>query len=222
MAKNKYYAVKVGKVPGIYQSWSKAEEQVRGFSGAKFKSFSTEKEAEQYMSDMALDMIDVKDTVDKVNESIIFEIKNLLDNQVIAFVDGSYLMDKGEERYSFGAVLITNKGEYNLCQAFTDKDKIDSRQVAGEIEGVKQSILWAIQNKKTEIKIFYDYDGIEKWAKKEWKANKKLTQDYVKFMEEYFKKIKITFEHTKAHTGIEYNEKADRLAKSVFSHKTLM
>ena len=53
MAKRKFYAVKRGKVPGIYQTWGQAEEQVKGFSGAEYKSFPTLEEAEKYISNKA-------------------------------------------------------------------------------------------------------------------------------------------------------------------------
>ena len=36
---NKYYAVKVGKTPGIYQTWDECKANVDGFSGALYKSF---------------------------------------------------------------------------------------------------------------------------------------------------------------------------------------
>ena len=49
MAKRKFYAVKSGKIPGIYQTWNQAEEQVKGFSGAEYKSFPTLEEAERYI-----------------------------------------------------------------------------------------------------------------------------------------------------------------------------
>lgn len=42
----KYYVVWAGKTPGIYSSWEDCLEQIRGFPGAKFKSFGTEKLAE--------------------------------------------------------------------------------------------------------------------------------------------------------------------------------
>ena len=85
--------------------------------------------------------------------------------------------------------------------------------IAGEIEGVKQAILWAIESNKQRIKIFYDYEGIEKWATKEWKSKVKISQEYSKFFDEKSKLINIEFEHVKAHSGIVYNEKADELAK---------
>lgn len=90
---------------------------------------------------------------------------------------------------------------------------MDSRNIAGEIEGVKQAILWAVESNKQRIKIFYDYEGIEKWATKEWKSKVKISQEYSKFFDEKSKLINIEFEHVKAHSGIVYNEKADELAK---------
>lgn len=45
----KFYAVKVGKVPGIYHTWDECKKQVHKFSGAIFKSFESKKEAEVFM-----------------------------------------------------------------------------------------------------------------------------------------------------------------------------
>lgn len=88
------------------------------------------------------------------------------------------------------------------------------KNVAGEIEGSKQAIQWAVENKKNQIKIFYDYIGIEKWANKEWKAKNQLTRGYVSFIENMSNTIVISFEHIKSHSGIKYNEMADQLAKN--------
>ena len=41
MAK-KYYAVRQGRVPGVYTTWADCEKQVKGFGGAIYKSFPTE------------------------------------------------------------------------------------------------------------------------------------------------------------------------------------
>ena len=41
MAK-KFYAVRNGRVPGVYMTWADCEKQVKGFGGAIYKSFPTE------------------------------------------------------------------------------------------------------------------------------------------------------------------------------------
>ncbi len=47
MAKaGKYYVVWVGREPGLYRTWASAEQQIKGFAGALFKSFATQAEAE--------------------------------------------------------------------------------------------------------------------------------------------------------------------------------
>ena len=46
----KYYAVRKGRVPGIYYSWDECRAQVDKFSGAEFKSFHSEREAELYLN----------------------------------------------------------------------------------------------------------------------------------------------------------------------------
>src|SRR5918998_1011602 len=46
MAKHKFYVVWKGRQNGIFTTWAEAEQQVKGFLGAQYKSFDTLKEAE--------------------------------------------------------------------------------------------------------------------------------------------------------------------------------
>ncbi len=46
MGKQKFYVVWNGRKRGIFTSWAECEEQVKGFPGARFQSFSTKAEAE--------------------------------------------------------------------------------------------------------------------------------------------------------------------------------
>lgn len=45
----KFYAVKTGKIPGIYTSWDECKNQINGFKGAVFKSFTSEAEAKNFI-----------------------------------------------------------------------------------------------------------------------------------------------------------------------------
>lgn len=48
--KQKYYVVWRGQKPGIYPSWEQCKEQVQGFEGAQYKSFTDRDEAERAYS----------------------------------------------------------------------------------------------------------------------------------------------------------------------------
>ncbi|MCM3714485.1 ribonuclease H [Halalkalibacter oceani] len=47
MAKQKFYVVWKGRKTGIFPTWAECEAQVKGFTGARFKSFATKAEAEK-------------------------------------------------------------------------------------------------------------------------------------------------------------------------------
>ena len=46
MAGKKYYTVWKGVNPGVYDSWTDCQLQIKGFKGALYKSFNTREEAE--------------------------------------------------------------------------------------------------------------------------------------------------------------------------------
>lgn len=47
MAKQKFYVVWEGVTPGVYTSWTDCQLQIKGYEGAKYKSFDTREEAER-------------------------------------------------------------------------------------------------------------------------------------------------------------------------------
>ena len=46
----RYYAVKKGRIPGIYRTWEEAKKQVDGFSHAEYKSFEKITDATEYLN----------------------------------------------------------------------------------------------------------------------------------------------------------------------------
>ncbi|MCG8585001.1 MAG: RNase H1/viroplasmin domain-containing protein, partial [Pirellulales bacterium] len=44
--KKKFYVVWEGTVPGVYSNWAECESSIKGFAGAKYKSFPTLESAE--------------------------------------------------------------------------------------------------------------------------------------------------------------------------------
>ncbi len=219
MAKQKFYAVAVGKRPGIYYSWDECKAEVDGIKGATYKSFPTLKEAAAYLAefDGYEDGPAPKNASDrdKVNSLIEEKIEALKDDEVIAFVDGSY--DAENECSGYGAILLFSDGSRQELSRHFDKayseDFIALRNVAAELEGVKAAIEKGIDAGKKKITVFYDYSGIENWARDIWNANKDITKSYKAFIKENEKKIEIGFFKVSSHTGVTLNEEADALAK---------
>lgn len=229
MAKKKYYAVRVGRIPGIYNTWDECKTQTDGVSGAKYKSFSSLEEAEHYIQDVTEESNGVVSDTTSSDSDLNLQVKNRISllgkDEVLAFVDGSY--DVTEEKSAFGAIIFSCGGNRDvLYRAFTKQlgeEFISLRNVAAELEGVKEAVNWAIQYSKTKISIYYDYEGIEKWAKGEWTAKKTLTKDYVRFIQEKSAVLQIEFVKVPAHAGVEYNEEVDAIAKNALlakGHKT--
>ena len=100
-----------------------------------------------------------------------------------------------------------------------NEENTSMRNVAGEILGSETAIDYAIQHDYKAIYIYYDYEGIEKWANGIWKANKTGTKAYQENIKEKRNKIVIEFIKVLAHSGDKYNEIADKLAKKAVGIK---
>lgn len=204
----KLYAVKVGKVPGIYESWEDCKSNVDGYPGARYKSFNTAGEAALYMGwtkEAALS----EDTKDMGGSPLYIAENGCL----TAYVDGSFNSATGE--YGFGAVLIDCSGNIvdRLCEKGNDAELASMRNVAGEIKGSEGAMRYAADKGYRKIVIYHDYEGIAKWCQGLWKTNKSGTINYKKVYDELSKHIHIEFRKVKGHSGDKYNDMADALAK---------
>ena len=198
----KVYAVKVGKKTGIFKTWEECKKQVEGYSGAKFKSFKTIEDAKKYLGALTINPTNENKTNNELKPEDKSREKLEKNSKLIAYVDGSFNQNKN--KYGFGCVFLNKKKDkviYTCKGSGNDIACSTMRNVSGEILGSIYAINYAIKNKFTQIDIYYDYAGIEKWANQEWKANKKETQEYQKFVKEARKIIKVNFIKVQAHTG---------------------
>lgn len=190
----KFYAVKKGRKPGIYLSWSECEAQVKGFNGAQYKSFKTKEEAQKYLG--------VQKEKQKESPEVTVPSEHL-----DVYVDGSYMNGKYSWAfvvYEDGQVIHQDYGVGTNAAAAT------MNNVAGELAAAMRAVKWAAANKK-EIVIHHDYQGVSSWVDGSWKTKNEFTQAYRNFMAPY--KSIVKFNKVAGHTGIEGNELADKLAK---------
>lgn len=196
MAK-KIYAVRNGRVPGIYTSWEDCQKQVSGFSGAVFKGFATQDEAITFLNSE--------------------EKSNLSEYEATAYCDGSFNIEDG--RFSYGAVIFWNDKKYTFSESFFDGELSKMRNVAGEIKGAEKVFSFCLENGIKSVELFYDYEGIEKWCTGKWKRNKEGTILFHNNFVEISKLLNVKFTKVKGHSGDKYNDEADSLAKEALGIK---
>lgn len=132
---------------------------------------------------------------------------------MVFYVDGSY--DKDTGCFSYGVVVLADDGGIacTLSRAFGNDGMSSMRNVAGEIMGATAAIEYAVAHGAEEIVVCHDYQGISSWPDGTWRAKNAYTQDYKKYVQGVRETTPVRFVKVSAHTGVEYNELADRLAK---------
>lgn len=217
----KYYAVKIGKKPGIYRKWDDCKAMVHGYPGAVYKSFQTLAEAEAFLGtgDASATVTgngDASTTVAGQLESPTGAVEKTQSQTggvpgVYAFVDGSY--NAATKVYGYGGFLIHDGKKEILQGSGAEAEMASMRNVAGEVLGSMAAIERAVELGLPEVTIYYDYMGIEMWATGAWKRNKAGTIAYYDYIYSVRDQIRIHFVKVKGHSGVDGNEEADRLAK---------
>lgn len=194
----KWYAVRVGRIPGIYQTWGECLKQTQKFSGAVYKSFETEAEAVAWLE------------LGQHSQQLTDESVDL--TGIVAYTDGS--LDREKNLASYGIVFIKDDTDVvfktNNAYVMTLEDSLAN--VGSELLGAMEVVRLARLNGWSTIKIGYDYQGISCFATGEWEARQPLTRYYRDYMQQAMKDLTIYFIKIKGHTGHCWNEEADRLA----------
>ncbi len=205
MAK-KFYAVKVGLIPGIYENWADCQAQINGYSGAVFKGFATREEAEQFLGgEESRKMPEPDGEVQQLTLPIWDE------TEAVAYVDGSY--DVATGNFSYGMVIFHDGVEEHFSKKYENSQLASMRNVAGEIEGARAAMQYCLDHKLKSVTIYHDYMGIAAWCTGDWKAKQEGTMDYARFYQKAVEQLEIRFQKVKGHSGDKYNELADTLAK---------
>ncbi len=224
--KQKYYAVRHGISTGIFRTWAECRANVHGVANAQYKSFESEEEALHYLEmggihtagtgagsapgASAAAGADPGSSEPGTSATADADPNTAL---LTAYVDGSY--EHALRRYSYGCVFLLPDGNViRDCGSGTHPEAAALRNVTGELLGAAAAVKFALLNGYQSLRICYDYQGIELWATDGWKANKDLTRAYRNFMQKHMEHLQISFQKIAAHTGVEWNEEADRLAKS--------
>lgn len=193
---SKFYAVRQGRNIGIYLNWPACEKQIKGYSGAQYKSFRTQEEAQVYLQIES-------HPITKSN------ICSHLNQQNIYYTDGSHSMQKG----GYAIVKPYEFIEYGPVDIFPCTNNIAEFYAIDRAcsQAQPESIIYT--DSMYAVSSLNEY--IHNWLINDWKtANSKPVKNkdliLTVFQKCQFKHIKIC--HIKAHSGHTYNELANDYA----------
>lgn len=227
MARKEYFAVVKGAETGVFPGgWARAQPLVAGHSGARYKGFSSEGEARRWFeahSEAAappargglVAYVDGSNRSDGSEASWAYVLcEEDADGAITDLVGEEYgvvgesdlpahiaLADALQQRNILGECLAAIKAVQSIANLPTSALPTETVVVDGE--GVTRT---------APVTVFHDYEGLGLWATLAWRAKNPLTQHYARTVNPYVRSGLVQFRHVKGHTGVEGNERADRLA----------
>ena len=210
--KKKYYAVAVGRRCGIFIDWPTAEAQVKGFAGARYKSFSSEADAKAWL----LHPVYQK----KLPGSEVRFPGQTRPQQrpgaIIVFTDGGCIDNPGPGGY--GIIIEENGERQEMSGGFklTTNNRMEMMAALVALEKLRER--WAPIDLYSDSS--YLVNGITKgWARK-WRNNgwckadggAVLNVDLWRRLLALTDDLDVQFHWLKGHAGNEGNERCDKLA----------
>lgn len=222
MPKKKYYAVAVGRRPGVYTQWfgdEGAQSQVIGFQGARYKGFSTREEAQAFIRDRGsgkktCGTVPRQKKSRSTAEAMATPTVNLA-GRIVIYTDGSSLGNPGPGGY--GAVISSSDGKQEFSGGFrqTTNNRMELLACIVGLERLETPSTVALYSDSR-----YVVDGItkgwaKKWRRKDWRKSngeKALNIDLWERLLSLCDRHDVQWVWVKGHAGNPGNERCDQLA----------
>jgi len=214
----KFYAVAVGREPGIYTDWPRAKQQVDGFPGAIYKGFPGRAEAETWLKNPPPSWRGRKQADKSVKSAgqQLPEEEAASSEGVVIHTDGSCLGNPGPGGY--GVIIRENGQERRLSGGFR-RTTNNRMEIMAAIAGLK-----AVGTGEQPVHLYSDssylVNAIEKgwaknWARRGWRKsdgqpaqNSDLWQEMLVLLSAR----KVVVHWLRGHAGHHDNERCDQLA----------
>lgn len=215
MAKTKFYAVAVGRTTGIFTAWSVAEAQVKGYAGARYKSFSSRQEAEAWLrephSGNTRPAGRAPDEKPRTGQPAALPA-----NALLIYTDGGAIGNPGPGGY--GIVICDGPSRRELSggyrQTTNNRMEMTACIVAlREVAGCGRPIV--IHSDSSYLVNGIDKGWARSWKKRGWRkadGSPALNVDLWAELLELLEGENVTFRWVRGHAGNELNELCDQLA----------
>lgn len=221
MSQKKFYVVWEGKETGIFTSWEETKASVDGFKGAKYKSYTSNVQAQEDLS------VGYSNATNNGNSTIKDKTKSNTtktlqsETNINIFCDGSCIPNPGESGsgisiYKNDALIKAYYGGYQELATNNSAELLAFNFALKIVDNSSKSEVVSIH-----IDSQYTINCITKWAsgwkRNGWKrSNKEEIQNLALIKSTYdlylLLEKQVIIKKVKAHNDIEGNEVADRLA----------
>lgn len=223
----KYYAVAKGREVGIfYDNWNNVKKLIDGFSGARYKGFKTEQQAQQWLNKQLGNNLgigssggsnDSNETINAGPSTAMASVNedNQYQNQIVIYTDGSHKNNYG----GWGFVVTYNQKviaeHYGAVVAYPGTNN------QGELNAIYSAL-----NMYPEVSVIYSdsmysinifTQWINGWRNKGWRKSDGQpikNQELIILIDQLLQQHNqpVIFNHVRAHQGHVFNEHADQLA----------
>lgn len=220
----KHYVVKKGRKPGIYENWygpGGAEEQVRGYPGAWYKSFTTRKKAEAWLLDAG-----TREKCESSKKSSVetseseHGTEDSPNRRVIIYTDGSSRGNPGPGGY--GVVILDGGKRKELARGYrlTTNNRMELMACIAALESVKKPSTVVLYTDSSYVANGINLGWAKKWRAHGWMRthgepamNADLWDRLLTLCENH----SVRFVWVRGHAGNTDNERCDKLALAASS-----
>ena len=125
-----YYAVAAGRKVGIYSTWAEAKKEVDGFSGARYKKFTTKGDADTFIKgngSLILGQFGITNVVPVVSASLTSEVSPHPDDALVAFTDGACKGNGRENAKAGYGAVFPNNPQLDIAEPLTGETITNTR-----------------------------------------------------------------------------------------------
>jgi len=210
-----FYAVLVGRKPGIYTTFEECKAQVAQFPNAKYKEFPTQEDAEEFIHELIVN----KPTAVAARK---FVTREILPKSPVVYTDGCvFNHEKPNVVVGIGVYWApdhpSNVSEYFIVDKPTPLNA-ELRAASRALEIAKDMGLNSIELRTDSL---YTVKAMKTWVKRwennGWKGDggKPITNvEEIIRLDELCEEVDVTWVHVHGHSGVYGNKQADRLAKN--------
>jgi ribonuclease HI len=233
--KKQYYAVRIGREPGIYLTWEECKAQVDGYAKAQYKGFGSFEEAEAYLGNVKTNKPDCDEptgakpfnppgapkkrrgTIHSEDEAKALKMLETNDGlkHVVIYTDGACLGNPGPGGY--GVVLLHGKDREEFSRGFrlTTNNRMEMLACIVGLQTLKQPCAVTLYSDSQYVINSMTKGWARRWKQNKWKRNGENVPnaDLWEKMLELCDKHKVRFNWVRGHAGNKENERCDQLAR---------